>query len=351
MTGKILLTGHLGYIGAVLAEELVKTGYEVHGLDSGYYRDFAMSPYKADIPETIKDIRDVTAADVEGMEAVIHLAALSNDPIGNLNAAWTRQINEEASVRLATLAKEAGVERFLFSSSCIMYGLSDLAEVDETAPLAPQTEYARSKVRAEEAIRALAGDGFSPVFLRNGTIYGPSPSMRLDTVLNNLTAYAVATGKVTVKGDGAPWRPVAHVHDVARYFLAVLEAPQERIHNEALNMGHSRLNHQVRELAEKVAELIPGAELNILNEGDADQRTYQANFDKMARILPDFRFEWDIARGIPDLVDYYRKTGLAAEDLTGTRYVRLNSLRRLQEEGKIDGMLYPAATQPVRGAA
>jgi nucleoside-diphosphate-sugar epimerase len=223
---RVLLTGHLGYIGSVMAPMLVEAGYDVVGLDSGLFADCTLVPDVARIPEIPRDLRDVRPGDLDGFDAVVHLGALSNDPIGNLDESWTRDINDLASVRLAQLARDAGVERFLFSSSCIMYGMSEVADVDETSPLAPQTEYARSKARSEEAIKALATDQFSPVFLRNGTIYGISPRMRFDTVLNNLVASAATTGRVVVQGDGSPWRPVVHVEDVARAFIHVLEAPR-----------------------------------------------------------------------------------------------------------------------------
>ena len=224
---RILITGNGGYLGSVMAPWLRSQGYEVIGLDTGYFSACTLAPDLAQIRTIRKDIRDVGAQDLAGFDAVIHLAALSNDPIGNLNAAWTRQINGEGTVRLARLAKQAGVPRFIFSSSCIMYGMSEAAVVDETAPLAPQTEYARSKVNAETALRRLADDRFSPTFCRNGTVYGLSPRMRFDTVLNNLMGCAYTTGRVVIHSDGTPWRPVVHVQDVARAFQAVLEAPIE----------------------------------------------------------------------------------------------------------------------------
>ena len=241
---RVLVTGHQGYIGSVLAPMLADRGYDVVGLDSGYFRECILVP-PVELPTIERDIRDIQREDLDGVYAIVHLAALSNDPIGNLSSDWTRQINDDASVRLARLARDVGSERFLFSSSCIMYGMSEAVEVDETAPLKPQTEYARSKARSEAGIGELASDTFSPTYLRNGTVYGVSPRMRFDTVLNNLVASAVATGRVVVNGDGSPWRPVVHVEDVARAFIHVLEAPRELVHDQAFNTGANHLNHRV----------------------------------------------------------------------------------------------------------
>ena len=251
MTQRVLLTGHRGYVGSVMAPILLAAGHDVTGLDVDYYRgcDLVEPP---DVRSIEKDIRAVELADLEGYDAVVHLAALSNDPIGNLNPAWTGTINGDATRRLATLAREAGVRRFLFASSCIMYGLSDGGAVDETSPLNPQTDYARSKVDGEQMLTGLATDEFSPILIRNGTMYGLSPRMRFDTVLNSLVGAALTTGKITVLGDGKPWRPVVHVRDVARGFLAMLEAPIEVVHSQAFNLGTDALNIQVRDLASAV---------------------------------------------------------------------------------------------------
>ena len=241
------MTGHNGYIGSVMAPHLMSAGFEVMGLDTGYFSECSLIPDLRQVPATKKDLRDLTAGDLTGFDAVVHLAALSNDPIGNLNDSWTEEINYLASVKLAELAKAAGVRRYLFSSSCIMYGSANTLVVTEESPLDPKTEYARSKVKAERAITAMADKNFSPVFIRNGTIYGVSPRMRFDTVLNDLVGSAATTGKVVVHSDGKPWRPVMHVQDVARYFQAMLEAPVEKIHNQAFNAGANELNHQIIE--------------------------------------------------------------------------------------------------------
>jgi nucleoside-diphosphate-sugar epimerase len=332
----VLITGHNGYIGSVMGAWLVRRGYDVMGVDVEYYRDCTLVPSDVEIRSIRRDIRDVTVNDLHGVEAVIHLAALSNDPIGNLNDRWTQAINDRASVRLAELAREAGVRRFLFSSSCIMYGLSSDAVATEESELDPQTEYARSKVRAEEAIRQLASDSFSPVFLRNGTVYGRSPRMRFDTVLNDMVGQALTTGKVVVYSDGRPWRPVVNVADVARAFGAVLEAPLDAVHNQAFNTGADWLNHQVRDLAEVVVETVPGAALEVRAVPSADQRTYRASFAKFARTFPDFEFRWGIREGARQLLDDLRAVGLTVDDYRDRRFTRLAWIRHLLATGQLD---------------
>jgi nucleoside-diphosphate-sugar epimerase len=336
---RVLITGHEGYIGSVMAPAFLEAGYDVVGLDVGYFGDCSLVRDPVEVPSVRKDIRDLERADVEGFDAVVHLAALSNDPIGNLNEAWTDEINYQASVRLAELAREAAVERFLFSSSCIMYGMSEALVVDEEAPLDPKTEYARSKVRAERAISELAHDAFSPTFLRNGTVYGLSPRMRFDTVFNDLLGSAVATGKIVVYGDGRPWRPVVHVKDLVRAFMAVLEAPREAVHDQAFNTGADHLNHQVGELARIAAETVPGCELEVLGEPGADQRTYKADFGKFARTFPGFEFEWPPAKGARELYEAFDSIGLTTDAFTDDRYTRLRWLRRLIDGGSLDQSL------------
>lgn len=336
---RVLITGHEGYIGSVMTPTFVDAGHEVVGLDTGYFADCNLVSPAEVVPSSRKDIRDLERADVEGFEAVVHLAALSNDPIGNLNDSWTEEINYRASVRLAELAREAGVERFLFSSSCIMYGMSEAAVVDESAPLDPKTEYARSKVRAERAISKLASDSFSPTFLRNGTVYGLSPRMRFDTVFNDLLGRAVATRKVVVYGDGAPWRPVVHVKDLVRAFLAALEAPRETIHNEAFNNGADHLNHQVGELARIAAEAVPGCELEVLDRPGVDQRTYKADFSKWARTFPDCEFEWTPKKGARELREAFEGIALSLADFEDKRFTRLKWLSHLIDSEAVDGEL------------
>jgi nucleoside-diphosphate-sugar epimerase len=343
---RVLLTGHDGYIGAVMAPALLDAGYDVVGLDTGYFRECTLFPDRAQITAVGKDIRDLEPADVEGFDAVIHLAALSNDPIGNLNERWTDEINFHASVRLARLARDAGVGRLLFSSSCIMYGMSAAEVVDETAPLDPQTEYARSKVKSEREIATLATDRFSPTFLRNGTVYGISPRMRFDTVLNDLSGAAFTTRKIEIRGDGQPWRPVIHVEDVARAFHRVLEAHTDEIHGEAFNVGADHLNHQVIDLANIVSELVPGCEVEVLSEPDADRRTYKADFGKFARTFPDFTWRWQARTGARDLLETFERIGLTHEQYTDGHYNRLRWLSHLRESRRLDDSLR-WATAPV----
>ena len=335
----ILMTGHRGYLGSVMAPHLLAQGYDVVGLDTGYYDTCTLVPDEVQVPTIRKDIRDLTADDVRDVYAVVHLAALSNDPIGNLDEGWTRQINHESTVRLAELARDAGVRRFLFSSSCIMYGMSEAEVVDETAPLAPETIYARSKVASEEALRDMATDDFSPVYIRNGTVYGVSSRMRFDTVLNDLVAQAVTTGRVQIFGDGAPWRPVIHVEDVARSFQLFLEAPRDAIHNEPFNNGAAELNHTVRELAEFAAAAVPGAEIEVLDRPSADRRTYRADFTKFATTFPEFEWRWDAQAGARQLASAMQEAGVTHDDYTGDAYVRLRWLTHLRDTGRIDEAL------------
>ncbi|MGB7749629.1 MAG: SDR family oxidoreductase [Verrucomicrobiia bacterium] len=336
---RILMTGHNGYIGSVMAPHLMSAGFEVMGLDTGYFSECSLIPDLRQVPATKKDLRDLTAGDLTGFDAVVHLAALSNDPIGNLNDSWTEEINYLASVKLAELAKAAGVRRYLFSSSCIMYGSANTLVVTEESPLDPKTEYARSKVKAERAITAMADKNFSPVFIRNGTIYGVSPRMRFDTVLNDLVGSAATTGKVVVHSDGKPWRPVMHVQDVARYFQAMLEAPVEKIHNQAFNAGANELNHQIIELAQIAVQTVPGCKLEMVPKPGADQRTYKADFGKFARTFPDFKFKWNAVRGAAELYEAFKRAGLKNSDYTDKKFTRLKWLRYLLDSGRLDGAL------------
>lgn len=336
---RVLLTGNEGYVGSVMGPLMRAAGHDVVGLDTGYYRECTLVEPEVPIPTIRKDIRDLVPDDVRGFDAVVHLAALSNDPIGNLDAGWTAQINDRASVRLAELARDAGVRRFLFSSSCIMYGMSVAGVATEESDLDPQTEYARSKVRSERAITELGSDSFSPTFLRNGTVYGLSPRMRFDTVFNNLIGSAMTSGRVVVYSDGKPWRPVVHVQDVARAFLAVLEAPLDAVHNEAFNTGAEQLNRQVIELAQIATRTVPGARLEVLAQADADQRTYRTDFGKFARTFPEFEFRWDPAAGAVQLYDAFRAIGLTEADFGSPRFTRLMWLRGLLDTGRLDGDL------------
>jgi nucleoside-diphosphate-sugar epimerase len=313
-------------------------GHEVTGMDVDFYRGCDLLPLP-DLASIEKDIRDVTVDDLVGYDAIVHLAALSNDPIGNLNTAWTESINHAATRRLATLAREAGVRRFLFASSCIMYGLAEGADVDERSPLNPQTDYARSKVDAEADLAAMATDAFSPVLIRNGTMYGASPRMRFDTVLNSLVGSALTTDRVTVLGDGEPWRPVVHVRDVARGFLALLEAPRDLVHNEAYNLGTDALNIRVRDLAAAVKRAVPQADLEILSRPDADQRTYRTSFAKFAAAFPDFRFEFTPETGAAELASALSAAGLTEEQYRSDRFTRLKRLGHLIDSERLDAEL------------
>jgi nucleoside-diphosphate-sugar epimerase len=345
---RVLITGHVGYIGSVMAPAFIEAGHEVTGLDTGYFAECTLVPDRVEVPAVRKDIRDIERSDLDGFDAVVHLAALSNDPIGNLNDRWTEEINFEASLRLAELAREAGVGRFLFSSSCIMYGMSEAAVVDETAPLDPKTEYARSKVQGERAIAELADNAFSPVFLRNGTVYGVSPRMRFDTVFNDLLGRAVANRRVVVYGDGKPWRPVVHVKDLVRAFEAALVAPREKVHGEAFNTGADHLNHQVGDLARIAVAAVPGCELEVLDRPGADQRTYKADFSKWARTFPDCEFEWTPERGAAELRAAFESIGLTPEDFEDRRFTRLKWLSHLLDSGAVDGELRWSGVGAVR---
>jgi nucleoside-diphosphate-sugar epimerase len=336
---RVLITGHNGYIGSVMAPHFLQSGLEVVGLDTGYFEQCTFVPDKATMPTIRKDIRDLVPSDLKGCDAIVHLAALSNDPIGNLVAGWTEEINCQASIRLAELAKEAGIRRYLFSSSCIMYGMSTASVVTEESPLDPKTEYARSKVIAEQGISKLADDNFSPSFLRNGTIYGVSSRMRFDTVLNDLVGTAVTTKQVKLFSDGKPWRPVIHVADVASAFLTVLQAPLADVHNQAFNTGANHLNHQVIELAEIVTKTVPGCTLEVLAQPGADQRTYKADFGKFAKVFPKFEWKWDAVKGAQELYETFERIDLTCEMFTDKRFTRLKWLRHLLDTKQLNDKL------------
>lgn len=332
---RILVTGHRGYIGSVMAPMLVERGFDVAGLDIGYYDECTLIPDPRRIPALRADIREIGPAELEGFDAVVHLAALSNDPVGNLNPRWTESINLDASLHLAEHAKQAGVSRFLFSSSCIMYGSSTVEMVDETSPLAPETLYASSKVDAERAIAALANESFAPVFLRNGTVYGLSPRMRFDTVFNSLIGSAVTSGRVIVFSDGLPWRPVVHVEDVARAFIAMLEAPLDTVRGEAFNIGADELNHQIRELAEVIAQSTHCA-VEYRAQADADKRTYRTSFAKFRRTFPEFSFRWSIDASAVAMRESLREIGLDAATFHDARFTRLRWLQKLLGDQRLD---------------
>ena len=336
---RILLTGHKGYIGTVMVPMLLAQGHEVVGLDSDFFERSTFGEGIHSIPELKKDIRNVEASDLEGFDAAIHLAGLSNDPLGNLNPTLTYEINHFASVRFAKLAKAAGIKRFLFSSSCSNYGAGGSDWLNEESEFHPVTPYGTSKVRVEQEVAKLADSQFSPTYLRNATAYGVSPRLRFDLVLNNLVAWAFTTARVYIKSDGTPWRPIVHIEDISRAFIAALHAPREAVHNQAFNVGRNEDNYRIRELAEIVQQTVPGCQVEYASDGTPDKRCYRVDCSKIMQTLPEFQPQWDAQRGAQQLYAAYQKVGLTLEDFEGARYKRIAHIQQLLETGRLDETL------------
>jgi nucleoside-diphosphate-sugar epimerase len=333
---KILVTGSEGYIGTILVPMLIKAGHDVVGLDTNYYEHCTFTGSVPEIKTIHKDIRDIDKHDAEGVDAIIHLAGLSNDPLGDYRPGLTVDINEKASIRLAGIAKQAGVKRFLFASSCSNYGAAGDDFLTEAAPSNPVTPYGRSKVRVEKALFEIADKDFSPTYLRASTAYGVSPRLRFDLVANNLTAWAFTTGRVYLKSDGTPWRPIVHVEDISRAYIAALHAPREAVHNEAFNVGTTTENYQIREIAKIVKEIVPGCEIDYAPDAGPDQRCYRVDCNRIARILPEFKPQWTVRRGIEQLFNEYKQVGLTLEEFEGPKYMRIAHIKNLVADGILD---------------
>ena len=336
---RVLITGHNGYIGSVMAPMVQAAGHEVVGLDTFLFERGTFGQDAAEIDSMRMDLRDVQVGDLRGFDAVIHLAALSNDPLGDVNPQITYDINHLGSVRLAQLAKEAGVGRLIFASSCSLYGRAGDEMLTEEAAFNPITPYGVSKVLFERDVALLADDDFSPTFLRNSTAYGVSPRLRADVVVNNLVAIAFTTGEVLIQSDGTPWRPLVHIEDITRAFLAVLHAPRELVHNEAFNVGRSEENYRVRDLGALVEQVVPGSKVQYAEGGGPDPRCYRVDCGKLMRTLPEYQPQWTVRRGMEQLRDAFEANGLTREQLLGDRYFRIKRIRALQTEGLLDASL------------
>jgi nucleoside-diphosphate-sugar epimerase len=348
---RVVVTGNEGYIGCLLAPYLAERGHDVVGVDTGFYRDGWLYNGPARSVETLnRDIRRLTVGDFEGVDAVVHMAELSNDPVGQLAPEVTHEINHRGSLHVAATAKAAGVERFVYTSSCSVYGAAVADLVDEQSPLAPQTAYAVCKQLVERDVAAMAEDDFSPTFLRNATAYGASPRMRFDIVLNNLAGLAWTTREIRMESDGTPWRPLVHLLDIANAVACVLEAPREAVHGQILNVGAPEANFQIREIAELVGRVFPGCEVTVGDRG-ADARSYRVSFAKIHELLPAFRTEWNPERGALQLLEVFSGVGLTHDDFVSRRFTRLKQIEHLQRTRQIDDGFFFTAPNASVGAA
>jgi nucleoside-diphosphate-sugar epimerase len=336
---RVLVTGSHGYIGAAMVPMLLQDGCDVVGMDTDLYEECTYGDGLVEVPVIKKDIRDIERTDLEGFDAIIHLAGLSNDPLGDINPDLTYEINHKASIRLARLAKDAGIERFLFSSSCSTYGAAGDKILDEEAEFNPVTPYGTSKVLVEKDLANLADGDFSPTYLRNATAYGVSPRLRFDLVLNNLVAWAFTTGIVYLKSDGSPWRPIVHIEDISLAFLLVLKAPRELVHDQAFNVGRNDENFRIRDLAEIVMETVPGSRVEYAKDAGPDTRCYRVDFGRLSRVFPEFVPKWDARKGASHLHSEFVRHDLRLEDFEGPRYKRIDHIKKLLSSGRLDESL------------
>jgi len=334
-----MVTGHKGYIGTVMVPMIQKAGHDVFGIDCDLYRNSTYGYELPRVPETIKDVRDIEKSDLDGIEAIVHLAGLSNDILGDLNPVLTYEINHAATVRMASMAKELGISRFVFASSCSNYGAAGDGFQNESSPLNPVTPYAKSKIMVERDLGAMADDNFSPTFMRNATAYGVSPRIRFDIVLNNLTAWAYTTGDILLKSDGTPWRPLVHIEDISLAVIAALESPRELVHNQAFNIGINSENYQIRQLAEFVRQTVPNCKVEFASGAGPDKRDYKVDFGKYAKAFPNYQLRWNAREGVRQIYESYRKYGLKKDEYEGPQYKRIAQLKYLLASGQLDESL------------